>query len=89
MIIKVIVDFTIILFYNISKLLHSLRRCNPNGIIDENWNIRKFTPIECERLQTLPDNYTEGLTDRQRYEVIGNGWTIDVISHIFSFIPQE
>lgn len=67
----------------------TLRRCNPNGIIDENWNIRKFTPIECERLQTLPDNYTEGLTDRQRYEVIGNGWTIDVISHIFSFIPQE
>ena len=57
----------IILFYNISKLLH----------------------IECERLQTLPDNYTEGLTDRQRYAVIGNGWTIDVISHIFSFIPQE
>ena len=45
--------------------------------------------IKCERLQTLPDNYTEGLTDRQRYEVIGNGWTIDVISHIFSFIPQE
>lgn len=47
---------------------------------------RKLTPIECERLQTLPDNYTEGVSNSQRYKMIGNGWTVDVIAHIFSFI---
>lgn len=40
---------------------------------------RRLTPVECERLQTLPDNYTEGVSDSQRYKMIGNGWTIDVI----------
>jgi site-specific DNA-cytosine methylase len=47
---------------------------------------RKLTPIECERLQTLPDNYTEGISNTQRYKCLGNGWTVDVISHLFSFI---
>ena len=46
---------------------------------------RKLTPIECERLQTLPDNYTESVSNSQRYKMIGNGWTVDVIAHIFSF----
>lgn len=49
---------------------------------------RKLTPIECERLQTLPDNYTEGVSNSQRYKMIGNGWTVDVIAHIFSFINE-
>lgn len=40
------------------------------------------TPIECERLQTLPDNYTSGISNPQRYKCIGNGWTVDVIAHI-------
>ena len=44
---------------------------------------RKLTPIECERLQTLPDNYTEGASNTQRYKMIGNGWTVEVIRHIF------
>lgn len=44
--------------------------------------IRKFTPIEAELLQTLPDNYTNYVSDTQRYKAIGNGWTIDVIAHI-------
>lgn len=43
---------------------------------------RKLTPIECERLQTLPDNFTKDLSDSRRYKAIGNGWTVDVISHI-------
>ena len=43
---------------------------------------RKLTPIECERLQTLPDNYSAGVSNTQRYKMLGNGWTIDVISHI-------
>lgn len=47
---------------------------------------RKLTPLECERLQTLPDNYTNHVSNTQRYKMIGNGWTVDVIAHIFSFI---
>ncbi len=50
---------------------------------DGEYVIRKLTPKECERLQTLPDNYTEGISDTQRYKCIGNGWTVDVIAHIF------
>lgn len=42
-----------------------------------------LTPIECERLQTLPDNYTEGVSNTQRYKTVGNGWTVEVIAHIF------
>ena len=44
--------------------------------------VRKLHPIELERLQTLPDNYTDGVSDTQRYKMIGNGWTADVIVHI-------
>jgi DNA (cytosine-5)-methyltransferase 3A len=47
---------------------------------------RKLTPIEYERLQTLPDNYTQGVCDGARYKAIGNGWTVDVIAYILSFI---
>ena len=43
---------------------------------------RKLTPLECERLQTVPDNYTEGVSNTQRYKMLGNGWTVDVIAHI-------
>jgi DNA (cytosine-5)-methyltransferase 3A len=43
---------------------------------------RKLTPLECERLQTLPDNWTAGVSDTQRYKSIGNAWTVDVIAHI-------
>jgi site-specific DNA-cytosine methylase len=51
--------------------------------------VRRFTPEECERLQTLPVGYTAGVSDTQRYKSIGNGWTIDVIAHILSQIPQR
>lgn len=51
--------------------------------------IRKLTPIECERLQTLPDNYTEGVSDSQRYKMLGNGWTVDVIAHIFKHMKTS
>ena len=44
---------------------------------------RKLTPKECERLQTVPDNYTDCVSDTQRYKMLGNGWTVDVIAHIF------
>ena len=52
-------------------------------------NVRRLTPLEAERMQTLPDNYTIGEKDKDRYEAIGNGWTVDVIAHILSFIPKE
>ena len=48
---------------------------------------RKLTPLECERLQTLPDNYTNHVSNSQRYKMIGNGWTVDVIAHILKSIP--
>ena len=49
---------------------------------------RKLTPLECERLQTVPDNYTEGVSNSQRYKMLGNGWTVDVISHILKGITH-
>lgn len=56
---------------------------------DGDYIIRKLTPVEAERLQTLPDNYTEGISNTQRYKCIGNGWTVDVISHIFSGLKDS
>lgn len=58
------------------------------GYSDGN-RIRKLTPIECERLQTVPDNYTDGVSDTQRYKMLGNGWTVDIIAHILSFIKKN
>lgn len=52
-------------------------------LIDEKLYYRKLTPIECERLQTVPDNYTDAVSNTQRYRMLGNGWTVDVIAHIF------
>lgn len=52
-------------------------------LIDEKLFYRKLTPIECERLQTMPDRFTEGVSNSQRYKMIGNGWTIEVIKEIF------
>jgi len=43
---------------------------------------RKLLPLECERLQTVPDNYTDLVSNTQRYKMLGNGWTIEVITHI-------
>lgn len=56
---------------------------------DGDYIIRKLTPIEAERLQTLPDNYTAGISNTQRYKCIGNAWTVDVISHILGGLRNE
>lgn len=45
-------------------------------------NVTMLTPIECERLQTVPDNYTNHVSNTQRYKMLGNGWTVDVIARI-------
>lgn len=56
--------------------------------IMDNGRPRKLTPLEYERLQTLPDNYTQGVSDTARYTVCGNGWTVDVIAHIFKGLTK-
>ena len=50
---------------------------------------RKLTPLECERLQTVPDNYTNHVSNTQRYRMLGNGWTIEVIKHIFQGMQES
>ncbi len=62
---------------------------NNHIILDPNINkIRFLSPVEAERLKTIPDNYTDTMSATQRYKSLGNGWTVDVISHILSFIPN-
>jgi len=56
-----------------------------HGIKNE-CKIRRLTPIECERLQTVKDNYTNHVSDSQRYKMLGNGWTVDVIRHILNYM---
>lgn len=52
----------------------------------DNLTWRKLTPVECERLQTFSDNYTEGISNSQRYKALGNSFTVDVIKHILSYM---
>lgn len=55
----------------------------------DNGRCRKLTPVEYERLQTVPDGYTEGVSDTARYSMLGDGWTVDVIAHIFNCIKSK
>ena len=57
-------------------------------LADGKYNIRKLNLTEIERLQNLPEGYTDvdSISDQQRTSLIGNGWTIDIIAHIFSYI---
>lgn len=67
-----------------------------DSLVIDNFNIRRLTPVECERLQGLPDGYTKygrkedgtvyEISDTQRYKMLGNGWTLPVIKHIFEQI---
>ena len=66
-------------------LITSMRKGPQGGgvtVINDN-GLRVPTPLECERLQTVPDNYTNCVSDSQRYSMLANGWTVDVIAHIF------
>ena len=60
-----------------------------NNLLLNEGLVRKLTPVECERLQTVPDGYTAYVSDSQRYKMLGNGWTVDVISHIFEGLKSE
>lgn len=58
------------------------------GLYLINGTVRKLSALEAERAQTLPDGYTEGIPISQRYKAIGNGWTVDVITHILGYMPR-
>ena len=60
-----------------------------NVVIGSESHYRKLTPTECERLQTVPDGYTLGVSNTQRYKMLGNGWTVDVIVHLLKNIKEE
>lgn len=71
---------------------HTLTTCgggNTQKKVLDGDRCRKLTPIEYERLQTLPDNYTDCVSDTRRYTAIGNAWTVDVIAHIFKGLKGE
>lgn len=66
----------------------ALTTVQKDNYITEDYVIRKLTPIECERLQTIPDNYTKAVSNTQRYKALGNGWTVDVIAHILKQMKE-
>ena len=74
--------------FNDGKKFYTLTAQDKHGILIEGY-IRKLTPIECERLQTVPDNYSAVVSSTQRYKMLGNGWTVDVIVHIFKGLLNE
>jgi DNA-cytosine methyltransferase len=61
----------------------------PNRVPADEFFFRYITPLECERLQTVPDNYTSSVSNTQRYRMLGNGWTVDVIAHILKHINEK
>ena len=69
-----------------SKLMIAL--VNKLGNLDE-IDVRRLTPIECERLQTVPDDYTKGVSATRRRTMLGNGWTVDVIAHILECLKND
>lgn len=72
--------------FNDGTKFYTLTAQDRHGILIEGY-IRKLTPIECERLQTLPDNYTIGVSNSQRYKMLGNGWTVAAVKEFFKHLP--
>lgn len=78
--------------YNIHNKIGCLTAVSGGGqhkkvIVDG--QVRRLTPLEYERLQTVPDDYTACVSDSARYKMLGNGWTVDVIAHIFSGMLKD
>jgi len=73
--------------FNDGEKFYTLTAQDKHGVLIDGY-IRKLTPVECERLQTLPDNYTQcdGVTETARYKALGNCWTVDVVAHCFKNI---
>lgn len=74
--------------FNTGDKFYTLTAQDKHGVLVDGY-IRKLTPVECERLQTMPDNFTAGIPQAQRYKCLGNGWTCDVIAHIFKGLANE
>jgi DNA-cytosine methyltransferase len=73
-----------------SFLSTSWKGSQANGMtLVGNSRVRRLTPTECERLQTVKDGFTAHVSDSQRYKIIGNGWTVDVVAHILSYINKK
>lgn len=72
--------------FNNGKKYYTLTAQDKHGLLINGY-LRRATPVECERLQTLPEGYTEGVSETQRYKCLGNGWTVDVIAWILSHMP--
>ena len=78
-----------------TELAHSVGKNITPKLFKEIGENRRATPRECERLQTVPDDYTlvpfkkRMMSDTQRYKMLGNGWTVDVISHIFNNLKKR
>lgn len=60
-----------------------------NNLLLNEGIVRKLTPEECETLQTVPQGYTSHVSDSQRYKMLGNGWTVDVICGIFKNLVES
>ena len=76
--------------YDVNGIAPAL--CSGHGGMGCNVNtdrIRRLTPTECARLQTIPDWYKWECSDTQQYRMLGNGWTVDVIAHILSFMKDK
>lgn len=77
---------------NVKGKAFTLRTSTSNGLIYKEapyYFYRALTPTESEALQTVPRNYTEGVSNTQRYKMLGNGWTVDVIAHIFKGLKEQ
>ena len=81
--------FTAQLEINNTNKSNCLTTVQKDNVVVQKELYRKLTPLECERLQTVPDGYTEGVSKTQRYKMLGNGWTVDVICHLFSHITEK
>lgn len=78
--------------YNLNGKCGTLTRVsggNHQKKVFQDGKCRKLTPLEYERLQNVPDNYTQGISDTQRYCLMGNGWTVGVIEHIFKNLKND
>ena len=62
---------------------------NGMSLVGDGYRIRRITPTECARLQTIPDWYIWNCSATQQYRMLGNGWCVEVIKHILSFMRLE
>lgn len=65
---------------------HKGEYANGMSLVEDGFSVRRLTPAECARLQTIPDWYEWRCSETQRYRMLGNGWTVEVIKHILSFV---